>query len=438
MHIRVYCHLHRPDSAGGASVFTDFVEGLAGRGHDVELMTAVPHYPTWSNTSGVSLWRRHRSRMDGVDVTRHGFIIPRTPSQPLWRAAGEGSYALSLTRSIYRNGAPDAIVAFVPMLASAVAARLDARKHDAPLWINVQDLSGRAAAGYSRGLGAALTRIEDRLLSSAELVTTIAPTMTEQLAGIQGPEITTFPNWLHSRAAEQFAHVSDENDEPNDRRRPVRLLYAGNIGRKQGLDRIIETLATTSRPFEFEVCGTGAGAPEVDRVFPADDPRFRRRPFLDEPEFLERLRWCDVFVVPELPSNGPSFLPSKLLPSIAAGTPILSVVGDNSALLDELTVHQTGRTISWDEVDELIPAADALRAEMRQAPLPRTLSIRAQQQSSAAALTRAEALLTALVSPGQKPDGEPAAQTTTFIPNSDAPKRESTPAEASADVFFNR
>lgn len=403
MRIRIYCHLHRPDTAGGASVFTDFAEGLAGRGHAVELMTAVPHYPTWTNTSGDSLLRRHQSRMDGVDVVRHGFVIPRTPSQPLWRAAGEGSYALSLCRSVYRprasGNAPDVVVAFVPMLASAVAARLDARRHDVPLWINVQDLSGRAAAGYSKGLGSVLTRLEDRLLAAADLVTTIAPSMTEQLGDLHGPQLATFPNWLHTRAAEQLVVRSTESGEPQDRRRPVRLLYAGNIGRKQGLDRIVQALAHTGHHFEFEVCGTGAGAPGLDRIFPTGDLRFRRRPFLDESEFLERLQWADVFVVPELPSDAPSFLPSKLLPSVAAGTPILSVVGEHSALLDELTTHRTGRAISWDQLDGLTAAAEGLRSGMRGDALPAALISRAQEQSSAAAIDHAESLLSALVSP---------------------------------------
>lgn len=387
-------------------MFTDFAEGLAGRGHSVELMTAVPHYPTWTNTSGVSLWRRHRSRMDGVDVTRHGFVIPRTPSHPLWRAAGEGSYALSLSRSVYRtprsgDAVPDAVVAFVPMLASAIAARLDAKRHGVPLWINVQDLSGRAAAGYSKGLGSALTKIEDRLLSSADLVTTIAPAMTEQLVDLQGPTLATFPNWLHTRAAEQLVLQSASEGEPQDRRRPVRMLYAGNIGRKQGLDRIVQFLADTHHPFEFEVCGTGAGAPDLDQVFPTDDHRFRRRPFLHESEFLERLQWADVFVVPELPSDAPSFLPSKLLPSVATGTPILSVVGENSALLEELTTHRTGRAVSWDRLDDVVSAASALRSGMRGDALPAALTARTKQQSSAAALDHAERLLTSLVTPSQ-------------------------------------
>lgn len=405
MHVRIYCHLHRPDCAGGASVFTDFAEGLAARGHTVELMTAVPHYPTWTNTSGAPLWRRHQSRVGGVEVTRHGFVIPKRPGRLFWRAAGEASYALSLSRSALgrsRNNAPDAIVAFVPMLASAAAARLDAYRHDVPLWINVQDLSGRAAAGYSNGLGSALTKVEDQLLSSANLVTTIAPAMTKQLADVTGPTIETFPNWLHTRAAEQLMVREPAHREPNDRRRPVRLLYAGNIGRKQGLDKVVASLSASSASFDFEICGTGAGAPAIDSVFPTGDERFRRRPFLDEPEFLERLQWCDVFVVPELPSDGPSFLPSKLLPSVAAGAPILSVVGENSALREELTTHRTGRAISWDQLDDLIPAADQLRSAMRGPDLPRALSCRAQQQSSAAALDLAESLLTRLVFAARK------------------------------------
>lgn len=411
MRLRVYSHLHRPDRGGGASIFTDLSEGLAQRGHDVELCCAYSYYPEWENKTGASLWRRERDVVNGVRVVRHGMFIPRDPGSTVQRAAYEASYAMSLARSAIGADDVDAVIAFLPLLSSGVASVLDAfAGAGAPTWINVQDLSGRAAAAYSGRLSAGLTRVEESVLSRASLITTIAPQMSEELAHLTEPgrPVMTFPNWLHSTAETSIVRATDRRaaeagtSDRFDRRRPVRILYAGNIGKKQGVDRIVTMLSSTDASFEFEICGAGAGAADVDAVLPADDARFRRRPFLSEDEFVERLCWADVFCVPELPTAAASFLPSKLLPATAANTPILALAGSNSPLRDEVETHGIGALADWDDPSSIVRVASTLRQAWHDehGPLRSALRERATAQSSAAAIDQAEAFLAEMVGQG--------------------------------------
>ncbi len=413
MKIRVFSHLHRPDRGGGASIFTDLSEGLAQRGHDVELFCSYPYYPEWVNKSGANLWRREREVVNGVSVVRHGMFIPRNPGSTVQRAAYEGSYALSLARSTFRSAPVDAVVAFLPLLSSGVAAMLDTKgQPDVPTWINVQDLSGRAAASYSGTIGKALTQVEEAVLARASLVTTIAPQMTAELSHLNtdGQKVQTFPNWLHSTAEASIvrARTAADAEDRHDRRRPLRLLYAGNIGKKQGVDRVVGMLAASDRNFEFEICGAGAGAEAVDQVLPAGDARFRRRPFLSEDEFIERLHWADAFVVPELPTDAASFLPSKLLPSTAAGTPILGLAGNSSPLRDEIEAHGIGAVADWSDPDSILVTGERLRTATYAADgvLERSLALRASAQSSAHAIDQAEEMLNRMVS-GDQPASSP-------------------------------
>lgn len=420
MRIRVYSHLHRPDRGGGASIFTDLSEGLAQRGHEVELCCAYSYYPEWENKTGASLWRRERKVVNGVRVTRHGLFIPRDPGSTIQRAAYEASYAMSLARSAVRATDVDAVIAFLPLLSSGVASVLDSTVGaGAPTWINVQDLSGRAAAAYAGHLSAGLTRVEEAVLGRSSLITTIAPQMSDELAHLGRPDrpVVTFPNWLHStaetsivRATDRLSGVAEDADRLG-RRRPIRILYAGNIGKKQGVDRIVTMLASTDASFEFEICGAGAGAPDVDAVLPTADRRFRRRPFLSEDEFIDRLLWADVFCVPELPTAAASFLPSKLLPATAAGTPILALAGANSPLRDEVEAHGIGALADWDDPGSVVRVATDLRQQWHDehGPLRSALRDRATAQSSASAIDRAEALLAEMVAPGADATGRRAA-----------------------------
>ncbi len=402
MRIRVFSHLHRPDSGGGAAIFTDLAEGLASRGHRVEIACSYPYYPEWANKSGAALLRRSQSIENDVHVTRHGMYIPKNPGSVWQRASYEATYALSLSRTVVRTDPVDAVIGFVPLLSSGLAAVADGRRHRVPTWISVQDLSGRAAAGYSTGLSSQLTKLEERVLAGADLITTIAPQMTEQLAHLDASRlgVRTFPNWLHTDAAVQIERQLSSNGHSRfDRRRPPRLLYAGNIGKKQGLDRVVTELAATDGDFHFEICGNGAGEEEVDRAVPAGDGRFTRRPFLDEGGFIERLADADAFVVPELPTASASFLPSKLLPATAVGTPILAVAGPKTPLREEVELHKTGIVIGWDEVAQIPQVARSLRSEIHQTPsaLRTSLETRAALQSSTQAIDWAERLLEELV-----------------------------------------
>ncbi len=414
MRLRVYSHLHHPDRGGGASIFTDLSEGLAQRGHDVELFCAYPYYPEWTNKADANLFRRSTTTMNGVRVVRHGMFIPRNAGATSQRALYEASYAASLARSAVRSAEVDVVIAFLPLVSSGIAALADhAHRNGAPLWVNVQDLSGRAASAYAGRLAGALTRVEEAVLRGASLITTIAPQMTSELAHLasNARRVETFPNWLHSSAEASIDRIANDEDasEPRaDRRRPVRILYAGNIGKKQGVDRIIELLRTDNRDFEFEVCGTGAGAADVDANFPHDDKRFRRRPFLAEDEFIARLHWADVFCVPELPTAAASFLPSKLLPATASNTPVLALAGDRSPLRNEIQSSDIGDLADWNAAQSLLDVATSLRDRTRSDPtLVQAMQSRAREQSSAAALNAAERFLDQLIGNELAPTNEP-------------------------------
>src|SRR5215210_7199575 len=133
---------YRPETAGTAPYATGMAEDLAVRGHHVEVATTFPHYPAWQLDSGGRVAQRERLR--GVTVRRRTLYVPRRQSAKE-RALYEASmYGLGLTALVGRRR-PDAVIGFIPSLASGSLTATAARIHRVPYGLVIHDLMGAGA-----------------------------------------------------------------------------------------------------------------------------------------------------------------------------------------------------------------------------------------------------------------------------------------------------
>lgn len=68
-------------------------------------------------------------------------------------------------------------------------------------------------------------------------------------------------------------------------------------------------------------------------------------------EFVAAIDAADLFLITERPESGASYMPSKLIPAIAVGTPILAVCDPASPLGREVANADLGPMLTWDDVD---------------------------------------------------------------------------------------
>ena len=166
--------------------------------------------------------------------------------------------------------------------------------------------------------------------------------------------ICYLPNWLNDSLREEIDALPNKHKKRTAS--PVRLLYAGNIGKKQDLLKFCRFMHRQDFDFEFCIYGAGGEANHVDEwVSSVRDPRFSYGPFLDEAGFAEALNYTDFFVITEKKGIGASFIPSKLIPAIYSGTPILAVCDCDSPLGQEMSAFKLGCQFPWDNLDGLIP-----------------------------------------------------------------------------------
>ena len=347
-----------PDLCGGGAVYSDMCRGLAARGYDVTVRCPYPFYPEWTDKSGLNGFRVRRVVEAGVTVERFGFFIPRDPRSVWQRMLLDASLALSLSRSLVRGGRFDAVIAFCPHMGGLMFASLHRAVFGRPLWLNVQDLPADAASagGMTGGglLSKVLTQVQRLLFNRADVWSTISPVMLERLQSLRGrgQPILFTPNWLHRSMAEEIGRLSSKvGRTPGN---PVRLLYAGNIGTKQGLLELCKALQTSASAFAFRIHGDGSAAAEVrDWIATGNDPRFSYGPLLEEPNFVRALHEADLFVIPEKSGSGASFFPSKMAPGMASNTPTLAVSDPDSPLGREVRGQGLGPWFPWDRCGEI-------------------------------------------------------------------------------------
>ncbi|MGE0725086.1 MAG: WcaI family glycosyltransferase, partial [Alphaproteobacteria bacterium] len=243
MRLLVYGLNMAPEPIGVGKATGELVAFLAGRRHAVRVVTAPPYYPGWRRGEGHDAVAWSREDRDGATVRRAPLYVPQRPTA-LRRIAHLASFAASslpVALIEARRHRPSVVLAVAPTLATAPGALAAARVARARSWLHVQDLEIDAAIalGQLRGRAAAAAlAAERRLLARFDRVSTIAPAMVERLAakGVAPDRLRLLPNGVDLAAIRPLAEPSRYRAEWGIDPGATVALYAGNLGRTQGLE----------------------------------------------------------------------------------------------------------------------------------------------------------------------------------------------------------
>jgi len=345
--ILLITNLFAPDELAGASLYSDLAFYLKNQGSDIRVLCTFSYYPAWSlipEDEGVSV--RDES-WHGIPVRRISMYVPKNPSG-LKRIVSDLSFFLSIIRRNFCDDwHPDVVITALPMFSQCMAQRFLYRGCSIPRIIIVQDFVLDAALELGLlnlpGIAFPLRLLEKWSLRSADTLSTISQQMLKKLRSIVGSDrrLLYIPNWIHESLAQKIRVQSQ--DRPS--RREQTLLYSGNLGVKQGLPDFIETFIKSSTGWNLRVHGGGA---DKDRLFEATRGQgaIRVQGVLNEADYVSELLTCTASLVTQMPGLGANFLPSKLLPAIAAGTPVLAICDPNSPLGIEVRKGEFGEVIS--------------------------------------------------------------------------------------------
>lgn len=387
-----------PEHSGIAPYTTAACEHLAGSGVNVHVLTGVPHYPNWSVPEKYRGQLCTNEHLNGVTVQRLLHFVPGRQSA-LLRGLYELTFALNVAWRA-RKWRGDTVVAVIPSLLSAVVAALVARRADARFVAWVQD-SMTAAADQSGipggGLVARIMRpIEAWVLNQADSIAVVSDSFREhaQSFGVPPEVIEIVRNWSH------VTPPSGERDAMRARLgwtgRKV-VLHAGNMGLKQGLERVVEAARLAEREAPellFVLMGDGSRKATLQEMGAGLSNLHFQEPAAQE-NFMDTLAAADVLLVCESPNVVDMSLPSKLTSYMTAGRPIVAAVRPAGATARELRLSGAGDVIGDASAYELLKALAGLQDDPQRMQLlgKKGQEYAASDLSSRASLKKLEELV---------------------------------------------
>lgn len=344
---------------GPAALPGVLARGLRDRGHDVQVLTGFPNYPTGTIAQGYALTRKLDEKREGINVRRVA-LYPSHDSSAWRRFATYASFGVSASASglgvmrgldaLWINYSP--ITVAWPMWAARFGLKVPAVTHVLDLWPDTI-LAGGFASG-SRVFEVAAKGLHAwcrGMYASSASVAYISPSVGQilQQRGVSPDKLRYVPMWADEEIfrpskADLRAELGLGSDQ-------VVLLYAGALGEAQGLGTLIEACARVTEP-GFVCLIAGSGAAEADlreraAQLEATNVRFLGR--VAQAEMTRLMATADLsYVSLRTHALSPVTMPSKTQAALAAGKAlVVAAEGDVATVARE---SRAGFTAGPDDV----------------------------------------------------------------------------------------
>jgi colanic acid biosynthesis glycosyl transferase WcaI len=352
--IHLITNLFSPDELAGAALFTDLALFLKEHGHDVRVTCTFSYYPAWKlnpEDQGVSL---REEVFQGIPIKRVKMFIPSSPKGAS-RMVSDASFFLSLLRhGRFPNWIPDLVVTASPMFSQCLVQRFLYLGKRIPRFIIVQDFVVDAALELGilkfPFLSSILKCLEKWSFRSASTLSTISEEMLVKLKAKVGNDRKTLfiPNWIHSNLK---LEIENQKNTVVDRKSKL-LFYSGNIGVKQGLPDFLQHFQKLDLEWDLKIHGGGAEIRRLREVA-AQNAHIFLGDVLSGEAYVTALREASACLITQKSGVGANFLPSKVLPALATGTPVLAICESNTPLAKEVRRGNFGEVVDPADFSQL-------------------------------------------------------------------------------------
>jgi putative colanic acid biosynthesis glycosyltransferase WcaI len=338
MRILIFGTLYEPETSASGPLFTSLCKELVRSGHQVTVITTVPHYPSGrvsQSFRGRLFWH---SVEEGVNVIRVGLPSVDRSKLPL-RLIQYICYQLGATWEILGQHY-DVVLAGSPSLVTWLPFALSVVLRRKPAVYSVQDLY--PDVGIALGLFrhkfviAAVAALEKFCLHNATIVQIISNSFRPGLhrLGVPASKISLVYNWVDTDFIHPVPRLNEFSMQWNFHERFV-VLYAGNIGPSQGLQHVLTAAENLKdeKDILFVLIGEGSAKTELVRdVQNRSLTNVLFLPFQPQKILPEVMASASVSLVPLRKGIEKGSLPSKLFTMLASGRPILACVEKDSEL----------------------------------------------------------------------------------------------------------
>lgn len=357
MRILVLSQTFYPDHSGIAIYASEFAFEAAKMGHEVSVITGFPFYPEWEKRKSDRGILFRKDNAHGVAIYRGYLTVKKNPGA-FARVLQELTLLLSATINFFRVDRPDVIVVFVTPISLGLLSLLFKYLFRCKLVVNVQDFQLEAAESLGMVASGVLNLVaafESVSLKKADYVTSISEGMVALLADrkrLQPSKIGYWPNWIDLAAASKAVSSGAFREKNEFDEDEVLIAYAGNVGKKQGLEILIDTAIHFQSQTKVRFLIIGAGA-DLEHLKAYREKKQAANvtflPFLNQEEYAEFLQDVDLVFISQRRTEFDVYFPSKLLGIMARKAPILLAADPSSELYRVLGSNSLAITVRYDD-----------------------------------------------------------------------------------------
>ena len=246
-----------------------FAKELTKQGFSVEVVTGFPNYPGGKVYDGYKIRWFQREVIDGVRVNRLP-LYPAHDSSALKRVLNYVSFAASsLFYCLFMAKRADVIYAYHPPLTIGIVAVITSFFRRVPVVYDIQDM-------WPDTLRSTGMLTNEKILSFIGWVASWVYKRVDQLVvlspgfkrllierGVQATKIEVIPNWCDEKVLTEAQSLQDSPFADDGR---LRVVFAGNMGKAQALDVVIESAVELQQQKASVVFYMIGGGLDVDRL----------------------------------------------------------------------------------------------------------------------------------------------------------------------------
>jgi len=364
MHILIMGMNYHPEEIGIGPFTTELSNYLARKGHKVTVVTAFPHYPEWKVYPGYRGNLFVKEMQQEVMVLRVYTYIPKTSSR-IKRILYDVSLSCTSLISALCVQRPDLIICICPPLLLGLSGLALSKVRGIPFLFHIQDLNIEAAIQVGMLNNPILLRylykLEKRIYDEAAGISVIAHGITKNLLskGVPKSKIYELPNWADSERLHPQSSDVAFRKQLGLSPKSVLVMYAGNLGNKQGLETLIDAAALLKdrQEIRFAICGDGTARKALkERANHLGVASIQFLGILHGSVMPSAFSAADIFIITQKKEVVEFCLPSKLLSYSAVARPIIAAVNLRSETASWINKANAGLVVPPENPEALAEA----------------------------------------------------------------------------------
>jgi colanic acid biosynthesis glycosyl transferase WcaI len=376
MRLLIYGINYAPELTGIGKYTGEMGAWLAENGHEVTVIAAPPYYPEWEIQAAYRNQGWRTETREGVRVHRCPLYVPRRVTSAK-RILHELSFVLSSLvywLPLLIGKKMDVVICPAPPFHLGVLPVLYGKLRGVPVVTHIQDLQVDAAKelGMIRNnwFLNLMFGVEQWILRHSQRVSTISEGMRAKVLakGITASNVVLFPNWVDETQVYPLPPEQSLRGELGLSPAHRVVLYAGNLGEKQGLESIVAVAAAfRHRPdLIFVVVGSGGGKEKLQALVTERElTNVRFFPLQPYEKLSALLATADLHLVLQKKNAADLVMPSKLTGILAAGGCALVTALPGTSLYEVVQQHELGILVEPESVEALYEGIDrALQSDL--------------------------------------------------------------------------